>query len=244
VTFAMDILNRGVLRSLLCNGTTVTPEMVLDGKIIVMGMPIHEWNDVGQLFQTIWKLSFMRAMGRRDVRLNSRPVFLYSDEAQKFIIPHHDPAFQATCRAQRVAVVLLSQNIAGYVANLASGDKGKAEADALLACLNTHVFHNNGDSGTNEWAANRIGKCYQYLINTHENPSESDILSVMAGNGSSSMSSSTNQVMDFDLQPAEFSRLRTGGPENNWVVDAIMFRANALFKSTGKTWLPITMSQR
>jgi len=242
VIFTLDILNRGILKSLLCDGTTTSPEMCFDGKLFIMGMPLREWSDVGQIHQTIWKLSFMRAAERRNVTLNRRPVFLFADEAQNFLIPGHDAKFQATCRSQRVAVVLLSQNIPGYLTNLSNGPKGESEANALLACLNTHIFHCNGDSTTNDWAAERIGKCYQVLIHNNT-PSDADIFAVMAGVGSHGSSTSANQVIDFDLQPSEFTRLRTGGPENDWLVDAIMFRTNRLFKSTGKTWLPITIRQ-
>jgi hypothetical protein len=244
VTFATATLARGELRTALCENTTITPEAAADGKIIVLGMPIREWGDVGQLFQTVWKLMFMRDMERRVVRENPRPVFLFADETQNFLIPKYDAQFQATCRSQRVAVVLAAQNLPSYYCNLANGDKGKSEADALLACLNTHIYHCNTCSVTNQWASARAGQCKQYLFNGHSGPEEDDAFSLLTGTGSSSTNGGFSESWEAEIQPSEFTRLRAGGPENNWLADASVVQANSIFKTTGKIWLTVTISQR
>lgn len=55
---------------------------------------------------------------------------------------------------------------------------------------------------------------------------------------SASWGHSTNfaQQMDFDVQPGEFSCLRTG-EDNNWHADAVVIEGGRRFVSTGKHWL-------
>lgn len=244
VTFALDTLNRGVLRDLLCGDTTVTPDVIGDGKIVICAMPVKVWGDVGSLFQTIWKLAVMRWAERRDVRANPRPVMIVADEAQNFLVPKYDAHFLATCRSQRVAVLMASQNLPNYYVNL-SGDKGKHEADALLGCLGTHVYHANACSVTNEWAAQRIGRSRQYLFSGSSGPGDdADAFGMLTGTGKSGGSASFSEHYEMDLQPAAFTRLRSGGPDNDWVIDAVVVQANAGFKLTGKIWLAVSMRQR
>lgn len=62
VTGAIDILQRGLLRELLCGETNITPMATADGKIIVMNMSTKEFGEVGQIAQVVFKTSFQRAI--------------------------------------------------------------------------------------------------------------------------------------------------------------------------------------
>lgn len=53
-----------------------------------------------------------------------------------------------------------------------------------------------------------------------------------------------NEVIDYELQPAEFSRLRKGGPENRLQVDGIVFQGGRVWRHSRSTWLPCVFSQR
>ncbi len=242
-----DMLNRGVLRELFCTDTTITPQAVENGKIILIDLPVKEFGEVGQFAQVLWKYCFQRSIERRNVTESPRPVFLWADEAQHFITSY-DMQFQTTCRAARVATVYLTQNVSNVYAALGGGDKGRAEADSLFANLNTKIFHANGDPVTNEWAASLIGRSRQFMASGNSSFDNDQRWAAAVGldwlDGGGSTSAGFSETFEFEVQPREFTRLRTGGPANGWIVDGIVFQNGRTFAVSGRTWLKTAFRQR
>lgn len=246
-TSTADILVRGLLRDLFCADTTVTPEIVQEGKIVLVDLPVKEFAEVGQFAQVLWKYAFQRTIERRPGEADARPVFLWADEAQYFITSA-DHQFQTTCRSSRVATVLLTQNVSNVYAALGSADKGKTEAASLFANLNTKVLHANADPVTNEWAASLIGRSRQYLANGSSSYAPDDTIGGMPTFGMLGKTPTTNagfsEAFEFEVQPSAFTGLRKGGAENGWIVDAFVFQNGRVFPSSGKTWLKARFDQR
>lgn len=242
-----DMLNRGLLRELFCTDTTITPEVVEEGKIILIDLPVKEFGEVGQFAQVLFKYCFQRSIERRNVAESPRPVFLWADEAQHFITSY-DMQFQTTCRAARVATVYLTQNVSNVYAALGGGDKGRAEADSLFANLNTKVFHANGDPITNEWAASLIGRSRQFLASGNSSYDNDYRWAAAVGldwlDGGGSTSAGFSETFEYEVQPREFTRLRTGGPDNGWIVEGIVFQNGRTFAASGRTWLKTAFRQR
>lgn len=243
----VDILNRGLLRDLFSTDTTITPDAVAEGKIILVGLSAKEFGEVGLFANALWKYAFQRSIERRPVRSDTLPVFLWADEAQHFL-NSYDMQFMTTCRGARVATVMLSQNYSNFVAALGAGEKGRVEADSLLANLNTKILHANGDPVTNEWAAGLIGKSIRYLASGNSSrPSDDGLLPLMGVGGQrqpGSISAGFSESLSFEVEPREFTRLRTGGPEYAGVVDGIVFANGKTFKASGRGWLPVQFRQR
>jgi len=243
-TSMIDVLNRGILRELFCTETNLTPDAVEDGKIILIDLPVKEYAEVGQFAQVIWKYVFMRSIERRDIRLSPRPVFLWADEAQNFLTSY-DFQFATTCRSARVATVLLSQNVSNFFAVLGGEQAGKAQADSLFGNLNTKIFHANGDPVTNEWAATLIGRTRQFFVNANNSYQPDDWMA----SGSWSRpephtSAGVSESYEYEVQPSVFTTLRTGGPENQCNVDAIVVQNGRTFADTGRGWRLATFGQR
>jgi hypothetical protein len=59
-----------------------------------------------------------------------------------------------------------------------------------------------------------------------------------------STSAGFSEAWEFEVQPARFTQLRTGGPVNGWEVDGVLFQNRRRFNGTGKTWLPVSFRQR
>jgi type IV secretory pathway TraG/TraD family ATPase VirD4 len=97
-----DVFIEPAIRELFCKDTTITPEAVLDGAIIIVDLPLKNFDAVGMFAQSIWKYLFQKAIERRsDPENNSRrPVFRWIDEAQYFHTAY-DGFFQATARSAR-----------------------------------------------------------------------------------------------------------------------------------------------
>ncbi|MBL8693873.1 MAG: TraM recognition domain-containing protein [Planctomycetes bacterium] len=240
-TSMADVLQRGILRDKLCSGMNVTPDVVEEGKILLLDFPILEFGEVGRIAQCLFKYSFERAMERRDVRRNPRPVFLFADEAQFFLIPSHDMQFQTTCRSARVATVYLTQNLSNMYAALGGDEKARHEADSLVANLSTKVFHASDDPVTNEWASRLVGRSLQYFASGGSSRPDTGFSGGMMGFGTDGDEGSSNagfsESYEADLQPSVFTHLKTGGSQNGWVVEGVVVQRGREFQTTGKSWM-------
>jgi hypothetical protein len=239
-TSMVDVLNRGLLRELFCTDTNITPAAIEEGKVLVVDLSVKEYADVGLFAAILWKHAFQKHIERRNVNQSPRPVALWCDEAQTFV-SSYDQQFQTTCRAARVSTVLLSQNLSNYYAVLGGGEKGKALADSMLGNLNTRIFHANGDSVTNEWAASMIGRSRQYMVNV-SNSHDAHVLESFHGRSQST--GGVSEIFEYTVQPSAFTKLRTGGPANKYLIDSIIFSNGACFHATGRPHLSCAFSQK
>lgn len=217
--------------SLFCNpNSTFSPEQCFDGKIILLDLPVKTFHKVGRDAQVLFKYIWQRAMERRVVDDNSRPVFLFADEAQHFM-HEYDAEYQATARGSRIATVYISQNIPNYHANM-GGIKSEYRVKSFLGTLGTKIFHANADVDTNKYASELIGEAYfKDYQKSH----------TAAGDFSSSISQSFK--LERIVRPEHFVGLKTGGPLNKHMVEAIMHRQGSAFQD-GKNHRKITFTQK
>lgn len=190
--------------------TNFVPEDSLKGKIILIDLPVKKYYNAGRDCQTLFKLIWQKAMEKRDLSKNEKPVFLFSDEAQFFLTPT-DTDFLTTARSSRVAVVMISQNLPNYYANM-GGQKADHKVKSLLGVMGTKIFHSNSDVDTNRFASELIGDCM------YQEKSNSDSI------GNENFSSGTTKSYRYDriLRPEEFTQLRSGGTIHDHVVEAII----------------------
>ncbi|MEZ4784819.1 MAG: TraM recognition domain-containing protein [Candidatus Kapaibacterium sp.] len=212
-------LLREPVYSLFCDGeSTFTPEDCLDGKIIVLNLPVKLYHKVGRDCQIMFKYIWQRAMEKRRIAENGRPVFLISDEAQNFL-HEYDAEYQATARSSRIATVYISQNLPNYHANM-GGAKSDFRVKSFLGTLSTKVFHANADKETNDYASALIGEGFFEEMSRQTS---------VAGEFSASKTKSLK--IDRIIRPEEFPRLKTGGTKNNGLVAAYLhFQGNVLEK--------------
>ncbi len=230
-TSMADCFLRGLLRKLFCTDLNFTPEDSFDGKIIILNLPVKQYNELGQFAQVLFKFIWQRAVERRitpgisrsDAEKLVRPVFLWADESQ-FFATSHDAMFQSTARSSRACTVYLTQNLPSYHAAFGGGD-AKAGVDAFLGNLQTKIFHANGDPTTNNWAADSIGRTRQLQL--YGGQSEG-----MNARGAAGMNQNAGGSMVFEylVQPQEFTALKTGGPASKFEVESVIFQA-------GRQWL-------
>lgn len=217
-------LLREPIYSLFCSKpSTVTPEDSLNGKVILINLPVKLYHKVGRDCQILFKYIWQRAMERRDVTHNSRPLFLWADEAQNFL-HEHDPDYQATARSSRISTVYISQNLPNYYACM-GGTKAEFKVKSFLGTLGTKIFHANADIETNKYASELIGDAF------FEDQSDSVTYSK-----NFSQSKSTGLKLDRLVRPEEFARLKTGGPANNNQVEGYLHKqGDALLKKMNHT---------
>lgn len=198
--------------SLFCNGqSTIRPEDCLEGKIILINLPVKVYHKVGRDCQVLFKYIWQRTMEKRNVKLNQRPMFLWADEAQNFL-HEHDPDYQATARSSMIATVYISQNLPNYHANM-GGVKSEYKVKSFLGTLGTKIFHANADLETNKYASELVGKSWT------EEKTKSFTLA-----GQFSSSRSMKDLLLHMMRPEQFVSLKTGGPENEGVTEGLMHR--------------------
>lgn len=210
----------GILNQHFSGETTLIPEEIFtENKIIILDFPVKEFLDAGIMAQGVFKLLFQQAVERRDTTVHPTPCFLWADEAQYFVNPY-DQLFLTTARSSRTATVYLSQNISNYYAVMGGGHEARPKVDSLMGNLSTKIFHANSDAETNEYASRLIGQSLGFL------PSQGSSTSI--ANFGSQSSGLGGQYLP-QIQPREFTMLRSGGANNNFEVDAVIF-------ATGKIW--------
>lgn len=198
--------------SLFCRGTsTFSPEDCLNGKIILLNLPVKTYFKVGRDCQILFKYIWQRAMEKRQVEVNARPVFLWADEAQNFL-HEHDAVYQATARSSRISTVYITQNLPNYYASM-GGALSQYRVKSFLGTLATKIFHANADIETNHYASDLIGDDYFENLQKGE----------QYGNDFS-MSNSRSMILEKQVRPEEFISLKTGGPRNGFIVEGCFHR--------------------
>jgi hypothetical protein len=180
----------GRLHSVFCGKTTIVPDLVFNGAVIIMAMPALTWNEDGIIGQQLFKYMWQRVVESRNglpKNFRGRPVFLWADEAQYFV-NSYDSDFLSTCRGSRACVVYLSQNLPTYYAKM--GTSETHAADALIGKFNTQVFHQNACPRTNSFASNLIGRTLQRRATFNEGQGTSRNFGMNAGSNTSQGSSS------------------------------------------------------
>lgn len=213
-------LLREPIFSIFCSKpSTVTPDDCLKGSIILINLPVKVYNKIGRDVQIIVKYIWQRAMERRNIKENNRPVFLWADEAQNFL-HEHDAVYQATARSSRIATVYITQNLPNYLASM-GGNKSEHRVKGFLATLGTKIFHANADvADTNEYASKLIGEAY------YEDKTQNRTVT-----GDFSMNVSSNYKLVRMVRPEMFVPLKTGGPKNNRLVAAYIHKQGNPFNS-------------
>ncbi len=217
--------------------------MCENGAILLWDIPVMGDNkELAQLAQVVGKMIWMRAMERRDVRANPRPVFLLSDEHQ-YLYSSHDQVFLTTARALRVSCTLITQNISNFYAIL-PGDKGRAETDSLFANCGTKFLHMNTDHVTNHWGQNLIGTSRQWLqgLSTALPPAVQPFFAGPDRDPARVTASMSEQELP-ELPAPTFAVLRTGGHRHDRHVDAVVYSGGRSWAPTGRPWLITTFRQ-
>ncbi|VTS08046.1 Putative uncharacterized protein OS=Mucilaginibacter paludis DSM 18603 GN=Mucpa_5690 PE=4 SV=1 [Tuwongella immobilis] len=228
-------LSSGTLGRLFGSEMSWTPDLVYNGAITIVDCPQLKFGEAGRLATCLFKCSFTRDVQRRKVGLDTRPVFLWCDEVQ-YVLTSSDVMYATTARSSRCITVLLTQSISTLTAML-GGDMGaEAFVHSLLGNLRTKFFHSCEESRTCMYLAELAG--HEFL------PIPSwTVPTGVAGEGSPGPSASMGMQRIYRVEPSAIQALKTGGPANDFKVEAVVFRGGQPF-ANGKNFLKVTIDQR
>jgi type IV secretory system conjugative DNA transfer VirD4/TraG family protein len=237
-TTMADAMLRGEMKRCFCSEeTTFTPEMIFDGKILIVDYSIKKWQKLGSYASAVIKYCFMKAVERRsDEGCKTRPVFIFADEYQQFALPY-DQVFQTTARSSRVISVYGTQNIGNLQAVY-----GHDEVNSLLGNLGTKILCQNGDDKSNKWASESIGKVVvkRRTMNKGEGHNLSGKNS--ENSNSESMSEGWSEQKDFLVDPMSFTSLSKGSDHNQCNVEFILWQSGRVF-ANGQPFVKTSVKQ-
>ncbi len=236
----LHTMNQGIVRELLSTTSNVSPDDLFQGKFLFVDMPITEFAETGAFVNAAIKYVTQKAILRREANNTTPPVVLWVDESHT-LTTSQDAHFLAQCRSHHGCMVYLSQSLPGYV-NAVGGPHAKAAVEALQASFSTKIFHALGDLETAQWASGLVGRSLQTFTGGSMAPSEGGVYEELIGQ--SKYTSSFSQHMENTLEVNAFLHgLKTGGPANDFLCDAIVLRTGEPF-ANGQNYLVTSFSQQ
>lgn len=236
-TTSADSFLRGSLRSLFgaAEGKyDISPVCTRAGALMVIDVPLIKEPSVGRIANGVMKLCFQRILQRTPINDETRPVFIHIDECQ-YHMSDLDAAFQQLCRSARISSIYLSQALPGMQINLGEGKKAEMALNSILGNLSTKIFCAQSEPDTNEFASRIFGEIYQKVGGSSASYNDQ---------GELNSNSSINEQKRRVIEPIAFHKLKRGGPENDFIVSAIMHQVGRTFEATGTNYLHVNFSQR
>jgi type IV secretory pathway TraG/TraD family ATPase VirD4 len=244
------------------------PHLARKGALILLDLPVSEWGDTGRTAQILMKKLFIDELLRRQgLPPGEVPCFMLCDEYQMLATPSDAKLMQAG-RSSCVAAVCATQNLNNLYAAFDPA-KGQHQAHAMLGNFSTLIGCRNHDKTTNEWFADTISKG----VVRRQNASTSEGESVQnganlgwnsGGSGSQQGSSSSygrssglsrsngtsytqaggwSETVEHLVMPQLFTMLASGGPQNHYQVQAVLFKAGKRFPPHSKPFMGLCFRQ-
>lgn len=235
----LHVFNSGQIRELISGESNFSWDDIFAGKWLLVNMPPCIWGDAGTLVNVGAKYLLQKRVLQRKTTAKDGFTVLWCDEAQQFLHGGFDAEFLAQCRSHQGCMVALTQSLHG-VFSLMSGETGKQQALALLACFHHRIFHALGSAEDAEFASELVGRRPRTFLGGSMAPAQSVYEELF---GQSRFTGSFNQQMEAIIPPRAFlNGLRRGGPESGNIVDGIVVRSGELF-STRESWLRVAFPQ-
>lgn len=211
-------------RSLFCSGRfDWTPEQITHNRLIVIvDMAALEYGrHTSRLCQVLIKLVCQRAWLRHLYQPGCcNGAFLFEDEFP-FLMHRDEQHFHTVCRGSAVAPICACQNILTLAAEEFGEQMPGSRTFGFLGLFGVKFFLANNEVQTNQYAADQIGKVYQYIEgwNAGENGAHSHL------------GLSAHKQLTHLIDPIEFTRLARPDGENP-LAEAICYINGRSFNAT------------
>jgi len=232
----LHVMCSGIVRELMATTTNVSPEVMDQGKWVLVDMPISRHGASGQMINAIWHLATQRHVLRRHAADKRKVTVIFIDEFQ-----HHlnsfDSQYLAECRSHGGCMIVLTQSLHSYYSALKGGHAAEHAANALLTNFAHRIFCSLGDAKSADWASGLLGQRLETMIGGSLAPEDSMWDTLM---GHTKFSGSFTQTYQPVVQPSVFMHnLRTG---SGGVADAIVIRPERF--SNGQNFLQVAFGRR
>jgi hypothetical protein len=167
-------------------------------------------------------------------------VFLWADEAQNFV-SKFDSEYQAVARSAGGCTVYLTQNRESFRRVLKNNDA----VDSLLGNLQAKFFCQNSGE-TNEWAAKLLGERWVKVNSTNVGQSRNEGIVPTQPQGNFNSGLSRSEQRRYFVEPATFTTLKRGGPQNDFQVECICYNGGHIFHDGNEPlpYIRLTFNQK
>jgi len=204
--------------------------------------PVVLWGDEAQFFITPYDIHFQttaRSSRACTVYLTQSISNYYAsiggtnprDATQAFLNNFMTKVFHANAdhNTNQAASEMIGRSL--QLRHSASNSSGGSTSQGFSESLGTSFQSGGGGSSSRE----QVSSNWSYSNGNNQSLSLSDSLSESWSRGRS-----VNQVMEYEIEPGVFARLRSG-PENGWRTDAIWFQPGRRFKANrGRNYLALS----
>jgi hypothetical protein len=198
-----DLFQREPLHSLFFAATDYTPDILLDGAILLCDCPVLQYREVGKIANGLLRLSAQRTIERRAKHASKRPVAFVWDECQKTLL-RSDAVFQETARSACCATVAATQHIP-----VLRDAVGPELAATFLGNLRTKLFFQNNEPETGDFMRRLCG--------------QKEIKRRTTNRGADGREGSSETPVWEDALPAHATHgLKTGGKANGYKVTGFL----------------------
>ncbi len=234
------VFNNGMVHERVSTSSNFSfEEMRRKRQWLLVNVAPSVYGDSGAFIGAGFKYLMQRYVLRTAAKAGDPIHVTWCDEAQSWA-NQFDSEYIAQCRSHRGCMVYLTQSLQAFN-NAMKSEKAEQQTLSLLSNFGHRIIHGLGDVETAEWASKSLGTRLETHIGGSTQPAES-FYDEMFGVAQSTSSFSTQY--EPVLQPGVFMNgLRSGGPANRFLCDAIVIRPGMPF-SNGENWLHVSFSQR
>lgn len=221
VTTLLSRFESGLLRQALCGETTFVPELVLNGAVILMNLPVQVYGEDGAIFQKILKHCTYKVLLARNAmpkQFQICPVIIGADECQNFLF--RDAEALQQLRSSNTMVVMATQSLPTIYAKI-GGDHPHDRGDYFASAFNTVILHSSACGVTNTWFATKLGRTTHLRQSFGNGESGGQNFNMNMGESShygvnSSFGSSSNSGPGGSSQGTSSSFGTSSGGGDNW----------------------------
>jgi len=215
----------------ICNAvngkSTLTPHQMVNG-FTILDFDTLTYGMNGLAYQLICSWFAMEEVLAR--KKWKRPFLLVRDEYPQLAQSRRDVQGLSVGRSQGLISLAALQTLPGLEDALGAGLEAQTQAKALMGLHVNKIYCNNNCHVTNEYASMSIGQERRIFFGGNHTPDPDnaawyDVLGV-----GQRPSFSFNQQFHYRVEPHVFTSLRTGGKENNLIVDGILTRGTPDFE--------------
>lgn len=218
--------------------TTASPSIIDKGESIVVNYPFSIHGPTGRFVVGGWFYKLQKHILRRKFGTDSYFNVAVLDEYQE-CVTEHDATYLAQCRSHGGCLFTLTQTTHSEHSAMGGGHASHHKVGALTGNFGYHVFC-QADAATAKAASEMLGMRLETFISMNEGEKVSAYDEMM---GRSSFRASYSQQYQPVLQPVVFMHsLRSGGPLNDFEVDAVVVRSGQPFRC-GRAYQFVTYRQ-
>lgn len=225
--------------------STWSPAEVVDRpSVLILDAAIQTYGPAAADFQRAVLTAIEREILRRPAGKAGHPVLLALDEGHYFIDADEDAAFITSCRDRRAGMIFATQTCANVQTAFASSRDPRSASEAFLGGFGVRIFCASNDPETLEHASRVFTHTPQARVSITDSGGSGR---EKRGRKGESAKSGDQSTIGFDLQPDvaahEIAGLRTGGPDNNFIVEAFIAIAGRRWKASRRPSLKVSFPQ-